>query len=164
MKRPAWPRSSRTARRNLQSEVKVGRALKAKPSGTRQRLTTAPALIPAGTAGLTTEGGEEPQLTALVWEVSERFRRFAKKARKLSRMASKSGGPVSSEGYNHLVQEQIRELNRTFGAYMKSRDEMRYYVQSTYWRSKYYKHDLNSALELDMGQPEKVRQSFRTAS
>ena len=130
----------------------------------RHKLTTAPTPKPLETPLATSGRGEEPQLTALVWEVSEAFRRFAKKARKLSRMASKSGGPVSSEGYNYLVQEQIRELNRTFGAYMRSRDEMRYYVQSTYWRSKYYKHDLCFALELDMDGQEKTRQSFRAAS
>jgi hypothetical protein len=140
----------------------LGRALKTKPSPDRQRPTAA--LAPPETAGLTTRVGEEPQLTALVWEVSESFRRFAKKARKLSRMASRSGGPVSSEGYNFLIQEQIRELNRTFGVYMRCRDEMRYYVQSTYWRSKYYKHGHSSVPESQIDHPEKVSQNFRTAS
>lgn len=100
----------------------------------------------------------------MLWEVSEAFRRFAKKARKLSRMTSKSGGPLCSEGYNYLVQEQIRELNRTFGAYMRSREEMRYYVQSTYWRSEYYKNGFTAALESDLDQRRKMNKSFRTAS
>jgi hypothetical protein len=142
----------------------VGKALKPKSSSLRRQPTTTPRSEPVETAGLSSGRGEEPQLTALVWEVSEAFRKFAKRARKLSRMASKSGGPVSSEGYNYLVQEQIRELNRTFAAYMKSRDDMRYYVQSTYWRSKYYTHGFSSSAALKRDQPEKMRQSFRTAS
>ena len=65
-------------------------------------------------------------------------------------MASKSGGSVSSEGYNYLVQEQLRELNRTFGVYMRSRDEMRCYVQPTYWKAKYYTNNYPFSPGLDM--------------
>ena len=139
----------------------MGRPLKAKPSCVKYPASTPG---PIETVGLTSASVEEPQLTALMWKVSETFRRFAKKARKLSRMTSKSGGPVSSEGYNYLFQEQIRELNRTFSAYMSSREEMRCYVHSTYWRSKYYDHGLNFALKSERHSQEKMRQSFRTAS
>jgi hypothetical protein len=65
-------------------------------------------------------------------------------------MASKSGGSVSSEGYSYLVQERLRELNRTFGAYVRSRDEMRCYVQPTDWKAKYYTNNYPFSPGLDM--------------
>ena len=138
----------------------MGRPLKAAPSRVQ---CESPETKTVEATRLANTIVEEPQLTALVWKVSETFRRFAKKARKLSRMTSKSGGPVSSEAYNHLFEEQIRELNRTFGDYMQSREELRYYIESTYWRSKYYKHGGHIALKPDIAEREDG-QGFPTAS
>lgn len=109
-------------------------------------------------------GVEEPQLELLMGDVTQTFRNFAKTSRKLERLARKSGVPVSSEGFNHLLGEQLREVNRAFEAYKKSREEMYSYIKSTYWRSKYLGASTKASIAGRERQHEASEHLLRTAS
>lgn len=81
---------------------------------------------------------EEPGLAFWIAQVTDSFFVFAREARKLERLSRKMRSPLSSDGYNYLLEQQVGLVHCTFAAYMKSREETFAYIKSHYWRSPFF--------------------------
>jgi hypothetical protein len=66
----------------------------------------------------------DPRVACLIAEVNTAFCCFSKEVRKLERQARRMRGPLCSEAYNHLLDEQVQEVNCTFNTYMRLREEL----------------------------------------
>lgn len=86
----------------------------------------------------TCAASEEPGLAFWLMEVAEAFFTFGKKARKLEHLVRKMKNPLSSEGYNYLLERQVEEVRCTFAVYLKAREDMLAYIKAHYWRSRFY--------------------------
>ena len=104
------------------------------PSLLKTRTRTAKNKVRAWTCATS----EEPGLAFWLMEVAEAFFTFGKKTRKLEHLVRKMRSPISSEGYNYLLERQVDEVRCTFAAYLKAREDMLAYIKSHYWRSRFY--------------------------
>lgn len=64
------------------------------------------------------------------------FRAFCAEVRALRRLTHRMKTPLSSEGYNYLLEQQIGEVTRSFGDYIKRREELYLYIKTSFWRSR----------------------------
>ncbi len=81
---------------------------------------------------------EEPGLAFWITQVTDSFFVFAREARKLERLSRKMRSPLSSDGYNYLLEQQVESVRCTFAAYMKSREETFAYIKAHYWRARFF--------------------------
>jgi hypothetical protein len=66
----------------------------------------------------------DPRVARFIADVSRVFCCFSKGVRKLERQARRMRGPLCPEGYNHLLDEQVREVEGAFHTYMRLREEL----------------------------------------
>jgi hypothetical protein len=81
---------------------------------------------------------QEPGLSFWISELTEAFFLFAREARKLERLTRKMRSPLSSEGYNYLLEQQMERVRDTFVHYRKTREEAFAYIKTHYWRSRLF--------------------------
>jgi hypothetical protein len=65
--------------------------------------------------------------------------------RKLERLARKMRGPLSSEGYNYLLEQQVDRVRCNFAIYMKTKEGTFEYIKTHYWRSRFFQRDRATA-------------------
>lgn len=80
----------------------------------------------------------EPRLKALLSSNAAALRELTKQTTALARLSRRTNHPLASEGYSHLLEQQVKVVNLTFARYIKSREELFLYIKTSFWRSKFY--------------------------
>jgi hypothetical protein len=81
---------------------------------------------------------DEPRLRALLSATAMALRELSKETRALARLSRRMKSPLASEGYSHLLEQQVNAVNLGFARYIKSRGELFLYIKTSFWRSKLY--------------------------
>jgi hypothetical protein len=81
---------------------------------------------------------DDPHLGPMLSGTAKSFRAFCIEVRGLRRLTNRMKTPLSSEGYNYLLEEQISKVTRSFADYIKHREELLLYIKTTFWRSRSY--------------------------
>jgi hypothetical protein len=80
----------------------------------------------------------DPRVARLIADVSRVFCCFSKKVRKLERQARRMRGPLCSEAYDHLLDEQVREVEGAFHTYMRLKEELFTCIKVNSWRTRFH--------------------------
>jgi hypothetical protein len=81
---------------------------------------------------------EELKLRPLLSETAKSFRAFCTEVRGLRQLTNRMKTPLSSEGYNYLLEQQVSKVTRSFEDYIKHREELFLYIKTSFWRSRPY--------------------------
>jgi hypothetical protein len=79
---------------------------------------------------------DDPHLGPMLSGAAKSFRAFCVEVRSLRRLTNRMRTPLSSEGYNYLLEQQISRVTRSFADYIKHREELLLYVKTSFWRSR----------------------------
>jgi hypothetical protein len=69
----------------------------------------------------------------MIWadELGRAFREFSKQAGRLTRLAQRKKCRIPSEAFNHLLRQQMGEVERSFDRYMRRKEELLTYIKAT---------------------------------
>jgi hypothetical protein len=81
---------------------------------------------------------DDSKLLPLLASAAKSFRAFCAEVRALRRLTNRMKTPLSSEGYNYLLEQQVSKVTRSFGDYIKQREELFLYIKTSFWRSRSY--------------------------
>ena len=77
-----------------------------------------------------------------VTELQKAFRDFSKKSGRLSRLAQrKRKACIPSDGFNQLLAERLEEVERAFHLYLRRKEELLTYIETTSRRSPTVSHE-----------------------
>jgi hypothetical protein len=73
----------------------------------------------------------EPRLKALLSSNAAALRELTKQTTALARLSRRTNHLLASEGYSHLLEQQVKVVNLTFARYIKSREELFLYIKTS---------------------------------
>jgi hypothetical protein len=77
-----------------------------------------------------------------VKELQKAFRKFSKQSGRLSRLAQrKRKACIPSDGFNQLLAERLEEVERAFHLYLRRKEELLTYIETTSRRSAPVSHE-----------------------
>lgn len=77
---------------------------------------------------------EDPWITIWVDELGRDFGQFSKQVGRLMRLVQhRNKCPIPSDGFDHMLNQQMREIERAFDSYRRCKEELLTYIKATAW-------------------------------
>lgn len=80
----------------------------------------------------------DPRVARLIADVNRVFCCFSKEVRNLERQARRMRGPLCSEAYNLLLDQQVRKVEGAFNTYLRLREELFTCIKVNSWRTRFH--------------------------